>query len=273
MQKKQNKRRVPRRGILISAAVLILSLVILAAFLWKRDDDSVAAMAGIDYLEQLEQKDPATVKELLSEQRRQRMRQQCEALLEQLRSGEKDVWSFFEDYVILGDSRAVGFYYFDYLEQSRVLAGGGDTILSVAHHQEEIKAMAPSYIFLCYGLNDVSIGYWKTPEEYIAEYLRAIEQLRQQLPQATVIVSSILPARDPAFERSERWRNIPAYNTALEQMCRENGIPYVNNDQICEQNASLWQPDGIHVRQEFYPLWASNLVVAMLESTMEEDGA
>ncbi len=61
MQKKQNKRRVPRRGILISAAVLILSLVILAAFLWKRDDDSVAAMAGIDYLEQLEQKDPAAV--------------------------------------------------------------------------------------------------------------------------------------------------------------------------------------------------------------------
>ena len=35
----------------------------------------------------------------------------------------------------------------------------------------------------------------------------------------------------------------------------------------------LWQPDGIHVRPEFYPYWAANLILAGLDSPAEAEDA
>lgn len=72
----------------------------------------------------------------------------------------------------------------------------------------------------------------------------------------TVVVSSILPAQDPAFEKSSKWRNIPEWSEAVGAACAENGIPFADNTEICQTYADLWQPDGIHVRPEFYPYWA-----------------
>lgn len=225
---------------------------------------------GIAYLESLEAKNPATIDEALADIRKKRMEVERDLILQKLLSDENDVWSMFQDYVILGDSRAVGFYYYDFLEKSRVLADGGDTIRRVEEHLEEIKALNPSYIFLCYGLNDVSIGYWETPEEYTAEFIEVCASLKQAAPNARIIVSSILPARDPAFELSSKWREIPAYSDMLEDVCEENDILFVDNSQTCEDHADLWDIDGIHVRREFYSYWARNLIVAVIEDETYE---
>ena len=186
-------------------------------------------------------------------------------LIEQIRNEEVDIWSMFHDYVILGDSRAVGFWYFDFLPEENCLTGGGDTIRNVEMNMDGILALDPKYIFLCYGLNDVSIGYWDNPEEYVAEMMQVIADLNERLPEATVIVSSILPARDPAFELSSKWYNIPDFSAAVGEACREAGVIFIDNDAICEQYADWWQPDGIHVRPEFYPYWAQNLIVGIIE--------
>ncbi len=187
------------------------------------------------------------------------------ALIEQIRNEEVDIWSMFHDYVILGDSRAVGFWYFDFLPKENCLTGGGDTIRNVEMNMDGILALNPKYIFLCYGLNDVSIGYWKTSDVYVEEMMEVIADLQERLPEATVIVSSILPARDPAFELSSKWYNIPEYSAAVEAACKEAGVIFVNNDEICDLYAKWWQPDGIHVRPEFYPYWAQNLIVGIIE--------
>lgn len=179
----------------------------------------------------------------------------------------------FDSYVILGDSRAVGFYYFDFLEKSRVLADGGNTIRDVAAHMDDIRALQPDYVYLCYGLNDISIGYWDTKEEYVAELLQVVADLKEALPGVTVVVSSILPAQDPAFEKSSKWRNIPEWSEAVGAACAENGIPFADNTEICQTYADLWQPDGIHVRPEFYPYWAANLILAGLDGPAEAEDA
>lgn len=111
-----------------------------------------------------------------------RSRQERDALVAKITSGELDIWSMFDSYVILGDSRAVGFYYFDFLEKSRVLADGGNTIRDVAAHMDDIRALQPDYVYLCYGLNDISIGYWDTKEEYVAELLQVVADLKEALP-------------------------------------------------------------------------------------------
>ena len=89
----------------------------------------------------------------------------------------------------------------------------------------------------------------------------------------TVVVSSILPAQDPAFEKSSKWRNIPEWSEAVGAACAENGIPFADNTEICQTYADLWQPDGIHVRPEFYPYWAANLILAELDSPAEAEDA
>lgn len=227
--------------------------------------------AGLDYLTQMAEKDPGVVDNVLKQRRAEKLAREREELLRKLTDGELDVWSMFEDYVLLGDSRAVGFYYYDFLDKSRVLADGGNTIRNVADHMDEILALNPSSIYLCYGLNDVSIGFWPTKEEYAAEMLEVVRDLQEKLPEALVVISSILPARDPAFERASKWREIPDYSQAVEQMCKENGIVFVNNDQIAADHADLWDPDGIHLQIPFYKYWGSNLMIATIEAQNPAD--
>ncbi len=244
-----------KHSIGLAVCAIILIYVIRTCFF----GGSKAAVAdqtleeGRSYITQLEQRDVSEVKSQISEYRKAERRK----LLEE---GKLSVWDMFEDYVVLGDSRAVGFYYHGFLEESRTLAFGGATIRDVETYMDQIKALNPRYIFLCYGLNDVSIGYWDTPEEYTAEFVTVMDSLQAALPEAQIYISSILIARDPAFETSEKWRNIPEFNEALKAMAQEHGYNYVDNTDLCEQYADLWDEDGIHVKKEFYPYWGANLI-------------
>ena len=251
---------------------------------------NVDTAAGLAFLAAQEIKDPAEVDTLLREREEERHRQEEEqraaeeqerlreerraeyqARIDAILNGDVDIWGEFEDFVILGDSRAVGFYYYDFLETSRVLAGGGDTILRVADHMSEIVALQPKYIFLCYGLNDVSIGIWNTEEAYVEEFRGVLASLREKLPDAVIVVSSILPAQDPAFALSSRWYRIPDFSAAVAELCAQEGVVFVDNTEICETYANYWQPDGIHVRPEFYPYWARNLIVGIIKDEMESE--
>ena len=88
---------------------------------------------------------------------------------------------------------------------------------------------------------------------------------------AVIVVSSILPARDPAFELSSKWYEIPDFSAAIAEACAENGVVFVDNTEISETYANYWQPDGIHVRPEFYPYWARNLIVGIIRDEMETE--
>ena len=50
-----------------------------------------------------------------------------------------DPFPLFQDYALLGDSRAIGFYYSEFLEESRVLADGGNTVVVIEHNLDVIK--------------------------------------------------------------------------------------------------------------------------------------
>ena len=195
--------------------------------------EGAAVAAGTAYLDSAAAKDASAIAETLREREKQRRaellaqqkKEERDALVAKITRGELDIWSMFDSYVSLGDSRAVGFYYFDFLEKSRVLADGGNTIRDVAAHMDDIRALQPDYVYLCYGLNDISIGYWDTKEEYVAELLQVVADLKEALPGVTVVVSSILPAQDPAFEKSSKWRNIPEWSEAVGAACAETAFP------------------------------------------------
>lgn len=272
--RERRKQNQPIFLLAIAVGVLLLIVVLFLSLGGAADDQQVMdqVQLGKDYLASLEQKDPSVVKEIRKQIFQEDVAEQRETLTRQLLNGELDPFSLFKDYAVLGDSRAVGFWYRDFLEQDRVLADGGNTIRFIPGWYDQLKEMNPSYIFLCYGLNDCSIGFWDTGEEYAAEYVEYVQTLQEMLPECTIVVSSILPAQDPAFEQSSRWKRIPEWNVALEAACAENGILYANCDMLHEEHSNLWDQDGIHFREPLYPYWGSLLIVTALMGGLEYEG-
>ena len=128
-------------GVAVILVVLIVVLIV-SIFMHFSPADSTIEQ-GLAYLERLEQQDESAIEAQIRYIRQQER-------LELMRSGELSVWDQFEEFVILGDSRAVGFYYQDFLPADRVLAEGGATIADVQSHMDELIALDPKEIFLCY---------------------------------------------------------------------------------------------------------------------------
>ncbi len=237
---------------------------------------------GVSYIKSLEKKDTSEIEQEIKEIKRAERK----AALE---SGEINVWAQFNDSVILGDSRAVGFEVFDCVDDSRVFADAGATIRKIPEYIDGIKAVNPSSIILCF--NDLSIGLWPTCEEYITEYDQMIQKLQEALPDATVYVNSIIPATDPAFQKSEKWREIPDWNEQLkahfeetgvqksekwreipdwnEQLkahFEETGVPFIDITEEVEEHKDLYDVDGIHMRKEFYLYWGNAIIMEVTEN-------
>ena len=263
-------KKIPVMPIALILVVVVVISMFSALFGGQKDksgEDITAA--GIAYLEALEQKDPDVVMQIRKDIYQAEIDAKRDLLVRQLATGETDPFSLFKDYVLLGDSRAVGFWYRNFLDKGRVLADGGHTIRNLKGYVDTIVSMNPSQIFLCYGLNDTSIGYWDTPQEYVTEYMEIVKEIQEKLPDATIVVSSILPAKDPAFQKSRKWYNIPDWSAALEDACEANGVLFANCDRFAVDYATLWDPDGIHFRKELYPYWASSLMAAILMEGVE----
>lgn len=256
--------------------LILIAFSIFLAFHLGQSNDAFGAIdpdivEGVSWLKAQETKDVTSVDTILKAQLHQELMEYRDEYMSRIQSGEINVWSSFQDYILLGDSRAVGFEYYGFLDESRVWAEGGATIRDLSNSIPAITEMNPSYLYLCYGLNDVSIGYWVTPEEYITEFSAVITELKNQLPETTIIISSILIARDPAFERASAWYNIPEYSAAVAEMCTQfNDVYFVNNDDITETYADYWDSDGIHLNKEFYPYWAANMIMAAFDSEFEK---
>lgn len=237
----------------------------------RRSAPSPEILTGLEYLDAAEKSDPAVAEEFRRTRTKEyreseKRRLEKEKLIDDIRHDRVDVFTLFKDYAILGDSRAYGFGYFKFLSFSRVLAGGGDTIRTVKDRMNRLKNLDPSYIYLCYGLNDAGIGFWKTPEAYADEVLEVIKELHEALPNAKIYYNSIIWISDGAATYAP-WAQIYDYSSACRKMCEENGIPYIDNDEICKvlKKNKWWSSDGVHVVEPFYKLWGKNLYLATLE--------
>lgn len=246
--------------------------------------DGVDIAQGVAYLEALEQQDPDAVDQILRQRRLEQLEREREELLRQVKAGEQDPFPLFQDAVILGDSRAVGFFYYGFVDESRDLTGSGETILDIPKKLDTLQAMNPRYVYLTYGLNDIKIGHWGSLQAHISEYLDRVQEIRERLPEAVIVISSVLPYHDPSARTDatgettptsgssslteadrKRLAQIPEWNRLMADAAREHGVIFVDNSAICTEYEDLWEKDGIHVFKSFYPHWGKNLIVAALE--------
>ena len=235
----------------VGALILVLCIVTLVRAFWDPHREEVRV--GTEYLKELESRDIATVEADVKSVQKQSMIKAIEA-------GEIPLWAQFSDCLIFGDSRSVGFTFYEFLDSQRVIAEAGYTILNIEEHEEKMATLNPSYLFLCTGLNDEGIGLWNTPEEYVAAYEEVMQQLTALLPNTEIYINSIFPAEERAFEKNEKWREIPEYNEALKAWCEEKGYHFIDNTQVYEEHSDLYDQDGIHFQKDFYQYWAMNML-------------
>lgn len=252
--------RNPRRRLFLElAAVAVIIGIVIFIALSGQNIPTDDIKEGVAYIKGLEAADTSAVEEQVKELRKAERK----AALE---SGDLDVWAQFSDIAIMGDSRAVGFYSYELVDQSRVFASAGATIRDIEQYTDQLENLNPSSIIFCYGLNDVSIGFWDNVEDYIAEQDQIIANLQKALPNTTIYVNSIIPATDPAFDRSEKWRDIPDWNDAIRQHCEEASIPYIDITDAVEEHNDLYDVDGIHMQKAFYEYWAIDMITEVTEN-------
>lgn len=246
------KPKVKRAGIIFLAVIVVLS-----GFLIYRVWNHNATLAqGLDYIQEQENK---KVKEL-SSSLKDKKNAETESAIE---SGQVDVFALFDDAVIFGDSRVMGFSVYHFFPESHVLASSGATIKDISNWVNQAQSMNPSLIFFSYGVNDMGLDL-DSEGGYDALYQSQIEQVVKVCPDATIVVNSIISATPAAIEKSPRWDKVDEYNKKIKAMCEKNDWIYVDNSEICQNgNADIYQADGVHFLQPFYTTWAENMIMTV----------
>lgn len=125
--------RNPRKRLLLEIIAVVAGVsLIISLIVSDKKTSSDDLKKGIDYIKTLEKTDISETEQKIKEIKRTERK----AALE---SGEQDVWKYFNDSVILGDSRAVGFEYHGFVPENRVFAEGGATIRNISDYVDEVK--------------------------------------------------------------------------------------------------------------------------------------
>ncbi len=240
------------KKIFVIAGVIVVALVLILVFRMILGSESKETEKGYAYLKSLEKKDTVTIEKKVKKVKR-------DAQAEAVEKGEISVWEQFNGSVLFGDSRTVGFQYYEFLDKKQVLAKNGLTIKDIDTYLPQIKTLNPSVLFLCTGLNDVSTGLWKSPEDYVKSYEEKIQLLKKELPDTEIYINSIIPVQKPASGHAYN-KKIPGYNKAVKAWCKEKGYAYIENKEVYEEHKDLYDVDGIHFQKKFYEYWALNML-------------
>lgn len=177
--------------------------------------------------------------------------------------------NYLEETVFLGDSNTVRLWMYEYVEEDQCLAQDSIGVGAVTYLRlsagsasagysnnygrtmiESITTLQPKRVLMTFGSNDIG-GY--TAEEFIALYREAIEAIRA-VSDCDIIVNSIFPARQRNAYPNLQSDSIIEFNAALEEMCQQEGIPFLNSYEALVGEDGWCKPeytidDGVHLNE------------------------
>lgn len=180
---------------------------------------------------------------------------------------------WFDDALFIGNSLTEGFILYSGIENAHALTSPGvmvDTIftapvINVSGRKLPIMQAAAgtgfNKIYIMLGTNELG---WRSLDIFTAKYGAIIDELRRTHPKAEIYVQSILPVtpklsdNDPVFTNS----NVRKFNAAIQSLCAEKEVYYVNVYEAVEQNGVLPEADaydGVHLLTPGYEKWLTYL--------------
>ena len=134
----------------------------------------------------------------------------------------------------------------------------GETTSHMLRRLHYFANARPDTIHIMAGINDLKQG---ASEATVARNLQQmVGQLRQQHPQAQIVVHSILPTR---------WESLPSdriqrVNGQLAQLAHQPGVSFVDwRSSFADDQGQLRRElttDGLHLSRQGYAVWRSALV-------------
>lgn len=177
---------------------------------------------------------------------------------------------YFDDAVFLGDSRTEGFYLYSGLRQGTYFYAVGATVASVFTKADWetpegkiplLDAVAQAdcgKIYVMLGVNELG---WTKLEDFTGQYGKVIDRLREDHPEAQIVLESVLPvsARQDAKKSYVNNERIALYNEAIEALAEEKGCGYLNiAEAVAGSDGCLradWNYDGIHLNPAGCRAW------------------
>jgi lysophospholipase L1-like esterase len=161
------------------------------------------------------------------------------------------------DIVFFGDSLT---YYGDFASvfPDKVVCNlglQGDTIQGMIDRVEQVKMLEPKQVFLMAGINDVTNC---TAESFGRQYETLVLKLKELLPDASIVIQSMLPVNDRDFLISCNNEQIMICNNYILNISAKNEIRFM--DLFIEYVNSGGMPqsltiDGIHLNSFGYNKW------------------
>lgn len=133
-------------------------------------------------------------------------------------------------------------------------------------------------IFVMVGINDLIA---QTPESEVVENIeKSVQYLKQQHPEADIVVQSILPhgAERATWEGRDRLLQLPndriqAVNTAIAKIAETEGVHYLDLYPLFADGEGALRPDlttdGLHLSDQGYLVWRT--AIALLFNTELKD--
>jgi len=127
-------------------------------------------------------------------------------------------------------------------------------------------------IFVMVGINDLILGI---PEKEVARNIeKSVQYLKQQHPDADIIVQSILPhgAERATWEGRDRLLQLPndriqAVNTAIAKMAAAEGVHYLDLYPLFANGEGALRPDlttdGLHLNERGYLVWRTAIALLL----------
>ncbi len=235
--------------------IYIICILCLVFFTQNRQPDSKKKLDGIAYIKEQENLEVDNFSKKMNQLHNEEIKAAA-------KKGIVDVFSYFHDFVLMGDSRTMGYSTYGFLEESRVLADSGNTVYSITDYLDQLDALKVHYIFFSYGVNDLVSNLDDLDGGFDGLYENQIKEALKHCPKDVhVYVNSIIPASEETTEANEEWKKVDAYNKKIKKMCERNGWTYIDNNQISNNGkADIYAGDGIHFESSFYKTWALNML-------------
>lgn len=166
----------------------------------------------------------------------------------------------FKDDLFLGDSITDSISFYDFLDESNVVAKLGLTSKEAKKQIEDIVKAQPKNIYIMFGMNDILTG--ENSKNFIKDYRELIQAIKIKLPDANIYIQSILPVDSNVKNKKPLLtnENVDDFNQALMDMAKDDNLQYLNIRSILDSDMNLLEPDGIHVKYKFYELWLDYLI-------------
>lgn len=163
----------------------------------------------------------------------------------------------FRGAAICGDSIADDIVSYGWLDRTIVFSKIGVRIDADTEVVKRAVQAKPSVMFLVFGINDIGT-YGEKSDVFITRYTSAIRQIQTELPDTVIYVHAVFPPKE-ITKKTEYYQYRDDYNAGLRTMCDDLGVFFIDGSFILEAMPELYEPDLVHVKRAFYPMWLSYL--------------